>query len=98
MRTKKEAFTPGPWHYQEKADEYTHIIRAEDDMFICSCPQNSLKKSKANARLISVVPELLGAAKKAVIALQAANRITGKGSAEVAALCAAILKATGEGE
>jgi len=68
MNTKKAEHTPGPWHYQEKADEYTHIIRAENDVFICSCPQNSLQNSKANARLIAASPELLIALRALVVA------------------------------
>ena len=45
------------------------------------------------ARSAVGAPELLAAANKAVVALQAANRITGKWSDEVAALCAAIAAA-----
>ena len=51
---------------------------------------------EANARLIAAAPDLLEAAKAAVLVLQAANRITGKGANAVAALCAAIAKAEGK--
>jgi hypothetical protein len=52
---------PGPWHYQEGADAYTHIIRAGEHRFICQLAQDTSGEAEANARLIAAAPYLLEA-------------------------------------
>jgi len=59
------AHTPGPWHYQEHSDAYTHIVRDEHGKYICGCSQDS-GDAEANGRLIAVAPELLDALKEIV--------------------------------
>jgi len=44
--------TETPWHYQEGADVYTHIIRTEDDRIVISLRQDSKGQSEADARHI----------------------------------------------
>jgi hypothetical protein len=56
--------TPGPWHYQERLDDYTHIVRGRDGFFICQLDQDRSGRSEANARLIATAPELLEACKR----------------------------------
>lgn len=58
MPSKKSSHgvTPGPWHYQEKSDVYTHIVRAADNAYVCGCSHGD---AEANARLIAAAPELL---------------------------------------
>ena len=51
MKTNEQA-TNRPWHYQEGADKYTHIIRDEKDGWILSMSQDSSSILEANARLI----------------------------------------------
>ena len=58
-------FTKGPWHYQENADVYTHIVRDATNWFIASTPQSSSLICEANARLIAAAPELYEAVRKA---------------------------------
>ena len=58
--------TPGPWKYQEESDEYTHIVRAENNLMICHLSQDSSGVSESNARLIAAAPDLLKACKQAV--------------------------------
>jgi hypothetical protein len=53
--------TPGPWHYQENSDAYTHIVRDSADRYICGCSQDSGGNAERNARLIAAAPELLEA-------------------------------------
>jgi hypothetical protein len=56
--------TPGPWHYQERSDAYTHIVRnAEGNEIIVYAPQSTLPKAEANARLASAAWDLLHALK-----------------------------------
>ncbi len=50
--------TPGPWHYQEDSDKYTHIVRADGNLFLCQLAQTTTGESKANARLIAAAPEM----------------------------------------
>jgi hypothetical protein len=59
------AHTPGPWHYQEESDLYTHIVRGPDNFFVCQLQQDTSGYAEANARLIAAAPELLAALKKA---------------------------------
>lgn len=53
--------TPGPWHYQEDSDAYTHIVRTGADRlrFLCQLSQDTSGESEANARLIAAAPVLL---------------------------------------
>lgn len=51
--------TPGPWHYQEAADPYTHIVRDAAEKYICGCSQDTNGSVRANARLIAAAPDLL---------------------------------------
>jgi hypothetical protein len=53
--------TPGPWRYQERADAYTHIVRAEGERFICQLAQDKSGEAEANARLIAAAPDMLKA-------------------------------------
>ena len=41
-----------PWKYQERADEYTHILRGPNDEFILSFPQDSTGKAKSRAAFV----------------------------------------------
>ena len=50
--------TPGPWHYQEDSDAYTHIVRGPTGKIIASTAQNSSGEAEANARLIAAAPEM----------------------------------------
>lgn len=59
--------TPGPWHYQEESDIYTHIVRPDCNpgRIICSLANTSTKgEAEANARLIAALPELLAVLKE----------------------------------
>jgi hypothetical protein len=49
--------TPGPCHYQEDSDAYTHIVRSASGEFLGSTPQGTLGKDEANARLWAAAPE-----------------------------------------
>lgn len=42
--------TPAPWHYQERSDAYTHILRAGQNRYLGSFSQTSAPHSEANAR------------------------------------------------
>jgi len=53
--------TPGPWHYQEESDAYTHIVRGPTDNFIVQLPQDTSGRAEANARLIAAAPAMLEA-------------------------------------
>ncbi len=44
--------TPTPWHYQEKADVYTHIIRGQSGNYIVGLSQDSSGKARATAKFI----------------------------------------------
>ncbi len=55
--------TPGPWHYQENLDAYTHIVRDSNNGYVCKCSQDSSRNTEDNARLIAAAPELLAALK-----------------------------------
>jgi hypothetical protein len=59
-------YTPAPWHYQEKSDAYTHIVRDADNRYVCGCSQDSSGNAEANARLVAAAPDLLEAAKKLI--------------------------------
>lgn len=50
-QTKRE-HTKTPWHYQENADAYTHIIRGENDVYILGLSQKYGGTDEANARHI----------------------------------------------
>lgn len=55
-------FTPGPWHYQEGADCYTHIVRdPKSHQIVVSAPQNTSSTTEANARLCAAAPTLYSA-------------------------------------
>lgn len=54
---------PTPWHYQERADRYTHIVRGPNDEFICQLEQDASGVAEARARLFAAAPELLAAIK-----------------------------------
>ena len=43
--------TPTPWHYQEKSDAYTHIVRS-GDRFILQLSQDTSGEAEATARFI----------------------------------------------
>lgn len=58
--------TPGPWHYQTGSDVYTHIVRDQNNRYICGCSQDSAGSVRANAILIASAPELLEAAKESL--------------------------------
>ena len=44
--------TPGPWHYQQNTDAYTHIVRDSEERYVCGCSQDSKGNAKANAAFI----------------------------------------------
>jgi hypothetical protein len=67
--------TPGPWHYQEKSDAYTHIIRGPNNEYVAGFSQHSNGRSEADARLAAAAPELLEAARVALESLRAWNAI-----------------------
>jgi hypothetical protein len=50
---------PGPWHYQEESDAYTHIVRTESNRLVVQLRQDTSGTEEANARLIATAPELL---------------------------------------
>lgn len=52
--------TPGPWHYQEESDPYTHIVRA-GDRFLCQLAQDHTGQAEDDARLIAAAPDLAAA-------------------------------------
>jgi hypothetical protein len=56
----------GPWTYQEASDDYTHIVRAPDNVFIVQLAQDTSGRAEADARLIAAAPELLTACKSAL--------------------------------
>jgi beta-phosphoglucomutase-like phosphatase (HAD superfamily) len=73
--------TPGPWHYQEKSDAYTHIVRAGERRFITQLSQDTSGEAEANARLMAAAPELLESAKSLLIwAILAANSDNARGA------------------
>lgn len=49
----------GPWHYQEGADAYTHIVRTPSNGFVCQLAQDTTGRSEARGRLIAAAPEML---------------------------------------
>lgn len=53
--------TPGPWHYQENSDAYTHIVRGPTNYIVHQGPQHTDGVAEANARLIAAAPDLLKA-------------------------------------
>src|SRR5690349_17056477 len=55
--------TPGPWHYSDGQDVYTHQVRDADNRLLGSCSQGTRPELEANARLMAAAPELLEAAK-----------------------------------
>ena len=59
--------TPGPWHYQEGADAYTHIVRPDQHpgRILFHGPQCSGLEYESNLRLASSAPDLLEALKEA---------------------------------
>lgn len=58
---KNEKHTPGPWHYQEGADAYTHYVRDREGRRVLAGPQVASIAVEADARLASAAPELLEA-------------------------------------
>lgn len=56
--------TPGPWNYQEEADAYTHIVRGPANEFICSGPQDSSGRARADMKLAAMAPVLLKSLKE----------------------------------
>jgi hypothetical protein len=62
--------TPGPWHYQENSDAYTHIVRGPSGYFVHQGSQHTDGVSKANALLIAAAPELLEACLEMVTAVE----------------------------
>jgi hypothetical protein len=51
--------TPGPWHYQEYSDVYTHIVRdASKRAIVLYAPQSSSPICEANARLAAAAPDM----------------------------------------
>ena len=56
---KEATHTPGPWAYQENADDYTHIVRTPGERFLCQLSQDASGTAKANARLIAAAPSML---------------------------------------
>ncbi|HGL4260217.1 TPA: hypothetical protein ACKE3D_003947 [Burkholderia dolosa] len=51
--------TPGPWHYQEYSDVYTHLVRdASKRAIVLYAPQSSSPVSEANARLAAAAPDM----------------------------------------
>lgn len=86
--------TPGPWHYQDRSDAYTHIVRnAEGNSIIVYAPQSTRPEAEANARLAAAAPELLEACQM-MLGIMALKNWEGDPVAEKAR--AAIAKATGE--
>jgi hypothetical protein len=63
---RTEVGTPGPWHYQERSDAYTHIVRGADATFICQLAQDTSGRAEADARLIAAAPDLLKEAHRTV--------------------------------
>lgn len=51
-------FTPGPWEYQERSDDYTHIVRGPHERFVVQLSQDTSGVAEANARLIAAAPEM----------------------------------------
>jgi hypothetical protein len=88
--------TPGPWHYQERSDAYTHIVRnAEGDRIIVYAPQSTLPSAEANARLAAAAPDLLELLQEIYFDLNQ-RAMPDDGDAWYAKARAAIAKATGE--
>lgn len=58
--------TPGPWRYQEGADRYTHIVRADGNRFVYQGAQND--EGRANAHLIAAAPDLYAVALRLEVA------------------------------
>lgn len=88
--------TPGPWHYQEESDAYTHIVRGPNNYFITQLSQDTSGRSEADARLMAAAPELLDAC-RAVLLFHAVEwdedkrtewkAITGESEATTKILC-----------
>lgn len=55
--------SPGPWHYQEDADDYTHIVRTASGFIVHQGPQWTDGVTRANARLIAESPQMYKAIK-----------------------------------
>ncbi len=58
--------TPGPWHYQEVSDAYTHIVRGPNNYFVTQLSQDTSGRSEADARLMAAAPELLEACRESL--------------------------------
>jgi hypothetical protein len=86
--TTKAAHTPGPWHYQDESDAYTHIVRGPKGEFVVSAPQDTSGTAEADTRLIAAAPEMLEA-------LEGVLRVADRKTKEFDAARAAIQKAKG---
>lgn len=58
IREMRAAITQGEWHYQERSDAYTHIVRA-GDRFMCQLAQDPTGQAEANTRFIAAAPEIV---------------------------------------
>lgn len=50
--------SPRPWHYQEGADAYTHIVRTAENGFVCQLRQDPYGGAEVDARLIAAAPSM----------------------------------------
>jgi len=93
------AHTPGPWEWDagiippDGPERYADIY-ADDEIIIASF-NDQIPEGRANARLIAAAPDLLKAAKRALVTLKAQGESIRPGNV-LGALEAAIKSATGE--
>ena len=59
--TREQEAQHTPWHYQEGADDYTHIVRGSTGRFICSFGQDSTGQAEKDARCCAAQWDMLEA-------------------------------------
>jgi len=55
-KLRDEAAARKIWHYQEESDAYTHIVRGQNEKYICAGPQGSKGEAEADARFAAGAP------------------------------------------
>ena len=66
-----------PWHYQEQADAYTHIVRGSRNEHIVQLPQDTSGKSERMARFIAASPDVAAALKELVRCVRGGDKTAG---------------------
>ena len=84
--------SPGPWQAGDRWSK-EHVYAADGEM-VADCCRGTRERGQANARLTAAAPDLLAACIKVLRKVYVGQRLNA-GPEEVAALRAAVEKATG---